>query len=180
MMAVAVLMAGSVAIMAMHQAATRGNMEARQLTMGTQLAQRWVERLRRDSIHWTRSGLPTDATLLAGTTYLGSVAAPGTDATWFIPTPASAYPEATSFDYLGQDVVGTAPPRPAHYCTNLRLEWVYPGQVMRADVRVWWPRRGDSSLSGCAPGTDPNTLTDDQRVQMVYASTVLRFVRGPS
>lgn len=181
MMAVGVLMAGSVAIMAMHQAATRGNMEARQVSMGNQLAQRWVERLRLDSLRWTRS-MPnaTDPTLLAQTTYLQSVASPGSLPVWFVPVPPVASGETANFDYSGQGVGATTTGRPAHYCTNVRLEWIYPGQAMRADVRVWWPRRGDGALLGCAPGVDPSALTNDPRVQMVYTSTILRFVPRPS
>lgn len=178
MMAVGVLMAGSVAVMAMHQAATRGNMEARQISMGNQLAQRWVERLRRDSLHWTRPGAnATDPTLLARTSYLRSVPSPGTLPNWFVPVPAAGSGEAAQFDFSGNDIVTVGGPRPAHYCTNIRLEWVYPGQAMRADVRVWWPRRGDGALLNCA--ADLDGIATDPRVQAVYTSTVIRYTPRP-
>lgn len=180
MMAVAVLMAGSVAIMAMHQAATRGNMEARQISTGNQLAQRWVERLRRDSLNWTRSSdNALDPTLLVSTTYLRSVPAPTAPALWFIPAPPATSGEASQFDFWGNDLVTSSPERPAHYCANVRLEWIYPGQAMRADVRVWWPRRGNSSMLNCGGGANPNTLAANPNVQMVYTSTVLRYTPLP-
>jgi prepilin-type N-terminal cleavage/methylation domain-containing protein len=178
LMAMGVLASGSVAIMAMLQASTRGNMEAREMTMASQLAQRWVERLRRDSLSWTQSATSADATLLANTTYLDDVVEPGSAALWVVPEVPTTSTELTSFDYYGRDSDAAS----AHYCTNVRLEWIYPGQAMRADVRVWWVRRagGPSSdeqaeLLGCADGVDPESLTTNPNVRMVYTSTVLRY-----
>lgn len=182
MMAIAVLSAGSVAIMAMLQAATRGNMEARQMTTANQIAQRWVERLRRDGLLWTQSSTIANPGLLTRTSYLRFVPAPGTAPAWFVPAPPAASGETANFDYYGRDLVAGG--GAAYYCTNVRLEWLFPGQAMRADVRVWWVRRFGSSealpantaaLADCAPGVDPNTLTGDRRLRMVHTSTVLRF-----
>lgn len=186
MMAVGVLTAGSVAIMAMHQAATRGNMEARQMTTANQVAQRWVERLRRDALNWTQAANVHSPTLLTRTTYLSSVPAPGTAPAWFVPVPAATSGETAGFDFYGNDIAGGAAP---YYCTNVRLEWLYPGQAMRADVRVWWVRRiagtagapaSTSTLYNCAPGVDPNTLTGNRSLRMVYTSTVIRFSPTPT
>jgi prepilin-type N-terminal cleavage/methylation domain-containing protein len=184
LMAIGVLAAGSVAIMAMHQAATRGNMEARQMTTGNQLAQRWVERLRRDGLNWTRSSNQAfDPTLLAQTTYLQSVPGPGGAPSWFVPTPLATSGETANFDYYGNDLGGPTSGTPT-YCTNVRLEWLYPGRALRADVRVWWVRRvagsapapGVAALANCAPGVDPNALTNNPNVRMVYTSTVIRYI----
>lgn len=180
MMAIGVLTAGAVGIMAMIQASTRGNMEAREVTTGAQLAQRWVERLRRDALNWTRSTTVADPTLLVNTQYLNNVTSAGTGATWFVPVPEPTSGESAAFDYYGQD---TTNPVDMHYCTNVRLEWLYLGRAMRADVRVWWLRRASgqvddpsrATLAQCASGLDPNTLTNDWRVRMAYASTVIRY-----
>lgn len=186
MMALGVLTAGSVAIMAMHQAATRGNLEARQITTANQIAQQWVERLRRDALNWTAAsnGTAIDPTLLARTAYLNRVPAPGTVPSWFVPVAptgglASATGETPNFDFYGEDVAGDGTP---HYCTNLRLEWLFPGQAMRADVRVWWLRRTNGpraatgpDLTNCAPGINPDALTGNSDVRMVYTSTVIRY-----
>lgn len=181
MMAVAVLTAGSVAIMAMLQAATRGNMEARQITTANQVAQQWVERLRRDGLNWTNGSLLANPVLLSRTSYLRGVATPGTTPLWVEPTPAGA-DESARFDYYGRDVVsGDATSTPT-YCTNIRLEWLYPGRAMRADVRVWWVRRvsgaapAGANLADCAPSVNPNTLTGNPAVRMVYTSTVIRYI----
>lgn len=173
MMALGVLAAGSVAIMAMLQASTRGNMEAREMTTANQIAQRWVERLRRDSLSWTQGAQGADPTLLARTAYLQQVTAPGTACAWMTPELPAGSTELTSFDYYGNDSADSL-----YYCTNVRLEWIYPGQAMRADVRVWWRRRSSTdgpNLANCAAGVDPESLTSDDAVRMVYTSTVLRY-----
>lgn len=181
-MAIGVLTAGAVGIMALQQAATRGNMESRQMTTATQLAQRWIERLRRDGLGW-RTGttvVPVPVTVLSSTTYLQQVPASGAAAPFFVPVPPVASGESANFDYYGRDTTVAAD---MHYCTNVRLEWLYPGRAMRADVRVWWARRAGGTsdddmadLAGCAPDIDPDTLTTDWRVRSAYASTVLRYV----
>lgn len=183
MMAVGVLTVGSMGIMAMHQASTRGNQEARQMMVGTQLTQRWIERLRRDGLSWMDSAQTADPTLLASTTYLRSVVAPGGAALWFIPVGGGAQ-ELPNFDYYGNDTAVEADMR---FCTNVRLEWVYPGRAMRADVRVWWLRRQSGSVqdpsranfANCAPGQDPNALSGDYRLRMTHASTVIRYTPRP-
>lgn len=186
MMALAILTAGAVGIMALQQAATRGNMESRQMTTATVLAQRWIERLRRDSLNWTLRSRTHNPGALTGTTYLRTVASPGAPILWTVPTPPATGTDSASFDYYGNDTtVGSQ----MQYCTNIRLEWLYPGRAMRADVRVWWARRGDGvdrniargdELAGCGAGLDPNSLTNDFRARMVYASTVLRYNPPPA
>ena len=178
MMALGVLTAGSVAIMGMLQASTRGNMEAREMTVGNQLAQLWIERLRRDGLNWTTAPVsamnaPQVAATVATTTYLREVPAAGAAAPWFVPVAAGG--ETPNFDFYGADLTTGATP---HYCTNVRLEWLFPGQAMRADVRVWWARRSNDTatadFSGCQ-ADNLDTLTTSPDVRMVYASTVIRY-----
>jgi hypothetical protein len=179
MMALGVLTAGSVAIMGMLQASTRGNMEARQMTTGNQLAQVWIERLRRDGLSWTTTPLsptnaPQVAATVATTTYLRQVPTAGAAEPWFVPVPTTAG-ETANFDFYGADLTEEATP---HYCTNVRLGWVFPGQAMRADVRIWWARRSNgtaaANVNGCQ-AANLNTLTTNPDVRMVYASTVIRY-----
>lgn len=190
MMAVGVLTAGAVGIMALQSAATRGNFEARQMTTGSQLAQRWVERLRRDGINWRASSTTGDPTILSQTTYLQHVTPAGTPPAWFIPVPDAASGESATFDHYGVDVTDPST-QTAHYCANIRLGWLYEGRAIRADVRVWWLRRstgsqndpdsaGRAMLANCAPGVDPNTLLNDWRVRAAHASTVIRYTPPPA
>jgi prepilin-type N-terminal cleavage/methylation domain-containing protein len=184
MMAVAVMTAGAVGIMALHQATMRGNLDARQVATATHLAGTWIERLQRDAQGWSQGGPTAVFTplMLAQTRYLNLVPARGTAPTWFVPGPSTATESAT-FDHWGRDtLIGGQ----MEYCTNVRLQWVYVAQAMRADVRVWWARRspsatGGAALAQCAPGTDPNTLTNRLAdVRFVYASTVIRWVPAPA
>lgn len=182
MMAVAMMTAGAVGIMALQQATVRGNLEARQVATATQLASTWIERLERDAIGWSEAARPgttaVPPTMLARTRYLNGVTAPGAAPLWFVPGPSTAT-ESSSFDHWGRDTIVAAE---MEYCTHVRLQWVYVGQAMRADVRVWWARRNPAvttgaALAGCAPGLDPNTLTNRLRdVRFVYASSVIRWV----
>ena len=183
MMAIGVLTAGAVAIMALQSASTRGNMEARQMGTGAMLAQRWVERLRRDALNWTRGSNTVDALLLSRTHWLRNVPSPGDPANWQVPAANPATGETPNFDFYGND---TATATEMRYCGNVRYEWLYPGRAMRADVRVWWVRSvtntGDptrAQLASCAPGVDPNTLTGDFRIRAAYASTVIRYTPMP-
>jgi type IV pilus assembly protein PilV len=184
MMAIGVLTAGAVGVMALQQAATRGNLEARQMTTGTQVASVWVERLRRDALHWTVPAASANPLLLARTNYLRFVPNVGTAPAWFVPAPPATSSDSAFFDFYGVDT-NTAGQR--SYCTNARLEWLYPGRVMRADVRVWWLRResgagtnpGRALLADCAVGTDPSTLTGNFGLRMVYLSTVIRYTPTP-
>lgn len=185
MMALAVLTAGSVGIMAMMQASTRGNMEAREMATATMLTQRWIERLRRDATNWTASSRTISPVILARTQYLNRVPNPGTLPTWSVPVPPVVSTERANFDFYGRD---TAIPAEMYFCSNIRLEWLYVGRAMRADVRIWWLRRQSGSASDatrtalgqCGPGVDPNTLTNDWRVRSTYGSTVVRWTPMPS
>lgn len=186
MMAVAVMTAGAVGIMALHQATMRGNLDARQVATATQLASTWVERLQRDAQGWSQGARTGTVALpplmLAQTRYLNQVPGAGTVPLWFVPGPSTAT-ESASFDHWGRDTIVAAE---MEYCTNVRLQWVYVGQAMRADVRVWWARRGPSAvggaaLAGCAPGQNLEALTNRLGdVRFVYASTVIRWVPAPS
>lgn len=185
MMAIGVLTAGAVGIMSLQSASTRGNMEARQMSTGAVLAQRWVERLRRDGLNWTQSNNTVSALLLARTTWLRTTPDPGAPVGWMVPADVPATGETANFDFYGNDTADGAEMR---YCTNIRLEWLYPGRALRADVRVWWTRvsYGGSNdptraqLARCAAGVDPNTLTGDFRTRAAYASTVIRYTPMPS
>ena len=185
MMALGVLTAGSVAILGMIQVTTRGNLEARQMTTANQVAQLWLERLRRDALAWTTTPIsPTDPAqvnaTVANTTFLRHAPSPGTPSEWFVPEP-DLPGETANFDFYGNDL---APGQTPHYCTNVRFAWVFPGRALRADVRVWWARRTndsstDANLHGCPPGLDLNALTNNPDVRMVYASTILRYTPPP-
>ncbi|UJR84328.1 type IV pilus modification PilV family protein [Sandaracinus amylolyticus] len=184
MMALGVLAAGAVGVLGLQQAVMRGNLEARQIATATHIASTWVERLQRDAIGWSRGGpsvVFSPATDLANTRYLSHVG-DATDAPeWFVPvmvqTPVT---ERATFDHFGRETDVAAEMR---FCTNVRLQWVYVGQAMRADVRVWWPRRTASAqtaaLQGCNGGNLEMLGTRTRDVGFVHASTVIRWTPVP-
>ena len=176
MMAMALLTAGAAGIFALQQAATSGNLEARQMTVATSVARTWLERLKRDALSWNTGGDGASALPLARTRYLRSVPAAGTAPAWM--TPAAFADSRASFDHYGREVALGPDVR---YCVQYRLEWVNVGQAMRADVRVWWHRRGRAGAAAadlyanCGVGAEA-AIGDDLRIRSVSASTVVRWV----
>jgi len=176
MMAMALLTAGAAGIFALQQAATTGNAEARQMTIATTVARTWLERLKRDSLNWNVGSTTAAPLLLARTRYLLNVPPVGTAPAWMTP---AVFPDSrASFDHYGREVAVGAD---ARYCAQYRLQWVNAGQAIRADVRVWWHRRGRDGIAAgnlypnCAAGAE-TTVGNDLRVRTVSASTVVRWV----
>jgi hypothetical protein len=102
------------------------------------VARSWVERLRTDATRWNSSPKTGQVSDLPQTVWLNQVnAAP---LTWFRPTP-SAVLGSPGADIQGNDVP-VVNLNDAFYCTHLRLSWMFPEEVIRADVRVIWQRVG--------------------------------------
>lgn len=169
MMALAIMMIGGTALIAMQQTTARANREARQMTTAEHALASWIERLKRDAIQWNAAGQ------LANTTYLQNV-----DGLWRVPPQGAG--ESPAFDYFGRDIAPASPD--VRFCVSYRLSWVYTGNVMRADVRAYWPR----TASGADLATDfPSCGPDAQALlgpgneagnsyHKLYASTLLRRV----
>jgi type IV pilus modification protein PilV len=180
MVSLGIMTVGAMGIIALQTHAIRSNGHARQLTIGMQIAQRWIERLKQDTHTWNQAGAP--GTVLANTSYLQVInAAPNV----FSPIPNSATANASrAFDYRGQDVAADSEDPAVFYCAAMRPAWVYFGRAMRVDVRVWWPREGydtRTEFGDCQdnfPQLDPGgagTLYNDNAFHVVYLSTVLRL-----
>lgn len=176
MMAVAILMVGSVGIFAMQQAATAANVEARQMTIASNAARTWAERIRRDALNWTTSG---GGVALARTDYLKDVPAGVVPGPWFTPVPPAARPqESYGFDWYGQDTLDAAATR---YCTNMQLQWLVPNQAIRANIRVWYVRNrtGDAGLAArCVPGFDAGPFLGppvSRPLKAVFLTTVVHW-----
>jgi type IV pilus assembly protein PilV len=185
MVSLGVMTVGAMAILALQQHSIRSNSHARQLTIGMQIAQQWVERLKQDAATWNAVGLatgaPSAAQVLNNTLYLrGIIGAPNAYQTIPNVTPIVS----NAFDYLGNDTANDNT-QPVFYCASMRLGWVYFGRAMRADVRVWWPRNesGNQALSiladfpACA---DDNAKLNPSGTQfnnyhVVYLPTVIRM-----
>ena len=182
MMAMAVLVVGALGILSMQQAATRGNMSARQLSTASYANQVWLERVRRDALLWNGR----NHTDVVPTTYLAGLAAG--DVPFFTPGIGPLGNESAAFDYFGNEV----PLAQGVYCTHIALNWIsVDGTLARVTARTWWHRRGDgtpdttfadrSLFPNCGQGAEANVTaelaTASPRVRAVQSSLLIRWNR---
>lgn len=175
--AMGVLATGLFGIMALQGSTTATNQRAQEMGTATAIARRWQERLRRDAYQWTAPSASNSVTNLQNTWYLRALVSQ-INTGWFIPvqpTGLTAAPERAGADYFGNDVAVNATER--YYCTHLRLVQLVPNQLVRAEVRVWWFRRGGTrptAYDDCgSAGTLPTMGQDTTNVQWVYLTQTL-------
>ena len=153
LVAISMLIISSAGIAALQKITVQGNGNARELATASQLARTWVERLRTDATSWnysTATGVASDLT--SDTLWLRQVEVQPN--TWFRPVAStiggSVSYMSPGFDLQGNDVIPTNLGL-AYYCTHVRLSWMYPQEVIRADVRVVWKRQtgGVTSVGVC-------------------------------
>jgi hypothetical protein len=167
-----------VGILALHQATTRGNVDAHQSSVATEVTRTWIERVRRDALRWYAPGrTATTGTLLA--TVPVSLTA---DGAWGTPT-SPIGTESYAFDYRGIDTTMASTTRPPHFCVNLRNRWIIGDEAIRVDVRVWWHRNtAETDRTAFDCDSDPATVTTDldnavPTLHATYGSTVVRWTR---
>jgi prepilin-type N-terminal cleavage/methylation domain-containing protein len=165
---------GAAGVISMQAGAVKGDADARQMDVATQLTREWMERLRRDGQAWTlpspSNAATTGAGTLANTKFLSNVGKG-----WVLPTlPATQPAEGISpaFDILGRDMSAaeaactqqsplTAVPSCIVYCTNIRItamDTATPPQSLMAEVRLFWPR-SMSPIPQAGPGLPTNWCT---------------------
>jgi type II secretory pathway pseudopilin PulG len=173
-----IMMIGAMALFGMQQQATRANVHARQLTVATQIAQTWIERIKLDGMRWvTMTGDP-EVDLLS-TEFLRTVATTGAptsgiEGVFTTLVLSQTHRDAgmsNGFDYYGRDVPDLdTNMADVRYCASYRLTWVYwdrngfganpvptDDRALRVDVRVWWPK--ERIVNG--PKTTGNDLATD-------------------
>lgn len=187
MVSLGIMTVGGLAVIALQTQTIRANSHAREITTATQIAQIWIERLKEDAATWTTeatvAGAPSAASVLANTRYLQDIL---TQAGQYTSPKDDAPPVSRGFDYQGNDTnaqSGLVERAFPYYCAAYRLNWVYFGEAMRADVRVWWPRADSGAhphddFPGCGVGADQSTLDPGgaafNNYHVVYLSTVIR------
>lgn len=181
LVSISIVLIGAAGVITMQRATIQGNIDARRMDMANAIARQWVERLRTNATLWTLPAARNANDNMSNSVLLANVAAPA-DATWFRPDQllGSAPYWSPGMDMLGADVatadLSDDKNRYALFCTNVRLTWLIQGSLMRADVRVFWPRgvttAADAHYCGQAPDTDIETKTD--RYHFVYATTAIR------
>lgn len=183
MVSLGVMTIAAMAIFAMQQQLVQAGTHARKMTIATQIAQNLIERLKMDALRWTVVGPPP-----ATTDYLKFVGATGTIANFqTLPTFTATRGGDTrllsnAFNYYGDDLNNVnGAPDGLTFCASYRLNWVFNNmRLIRADVRVWWAREGQSAIATDYPKCadtgaplNPGGANFD-RYHIVYLSTVLR------
>lgn len=162
MMALGLLAVGATGVIAMEKAAVLGNASARSIATATALAERWIERLRADSMLWNNTAPISD---IGETRWLKTVLL--TPGIWTLPAimPGEASPYA---DSLGADIILANDNSSIGYCTHIMYRQITP-KMINATVRVTW-RRNISPIDCGDPGLfDP--VTDAGRYGAIYLTT---------
>jgi prepilin-type N-terminal cleavage/methylation domain-containing protein len=195
LMAITVMAIGAAGVMSMVKATVLGNLDARKTDIANAIARTWVERLRRDAMMWTSPG-PTNGTGSNIATAKIINAGVGTIGNWFLPNQylppaANNAPISPGFDILGRDLLtaditpnlAVTPQIPgAFFCAHVRLTWLTANELLRADVRVIWPRavsNNDTSKALPADGVCGAVATSNTPNPLIYhALYVTTSLRG--
>ncbi len=184
MLALTLLAIGTAGVVAMEQASIDGNYDARRLDVANSVMRLWMERLRRDGTMWTMPNPenPLSDNRVSAALLLANVDTNPTTATWHLPTAreGDTVPLMPVFDLLGNDITTTSTATPM-FCVHTRLSWLVTNDLIRAEVRVFWPK-GSQAMTDCA--SDPATGWENQagtgieKYHFVYGVTAIR--RNPS
>jgi prepilin-type N-terminal cleavage/methylation domain-containing protein len=185
MVALAILGVGIMGILSMENAAITSNHRAQEMTIATNIARRWQERLWADALLWnspsSRTGisdLGTDTQYLCPV--VGCAGGAAQSLQWLVPTPAAGSLDSAAYDAFGNEVPLGSPQ--TYFCVNTRISWLRADTsarmgLVRAEVRVWWYREGatrNPSYASCGTGGALQTMgTDIAHLQFVYAASSL-------
>lgn len=181
LVSLSIVIVGAAGVISMQRATIQGDVDARRMDMANAIARQWTERLRTDAMLWTLPAAINPNSNFSQAALLQNVAIPA-NAQWFIPDQRLPAPTNWSpgMDALGSDVpltdLGDDKNRYALFCTHVRLTWLIQDQLMRADVRVFWPRglsvAPEDHFCSNTPNTAIETMTDSYH--FVYATTAIR------
>jgi type IV pilus assembly protein PilV len=171
-MAIGIFAVGVTGVFAMQRVTSGSNAHAKNVAIATFAAESWLEQLAVDGTLWTQTAVLTSG----NTTWLDQLGTNNTTG-WFLPA-SSGGTFGPGFDALGAYAANTS----AAFCTHLRLTRLLaePNGLVRAEVRVFWPKPGPAYGTYC-----PATATDVVDVgaatdflHFVYKTTVIRQTGG--
>lgn len=185
LMSVAILTVGVSGVVAMQKVTVTSNQHAKNLTLATQVAQAWMDQLRADSLSWNHPSSQLAASDLADTVWLDNVEARAGQ--WFRPAWDGNRQFGAGFDAQGRPVDPDERDVSIRFCTHLRLSYLYQpppigtmagNALMRAEVRVFWLRDGQSNLGGIPICDDAETEAEigasTERYHFVYNVSAIR------
>ena len=178
LMAITVLAVGASGIMAMEKATIVANRNAKNLEIANTIASTWMQRLRGDAMLWNEVGINGD--INTDTRWLKNHVKSSSAGQWFRPIDSSVAMYGVHDRFGHDDPTGQAN---GPFCVNIRLVWLKPGELARAEVRVYWLRDGiqpeANNLSIAIPS--PLCGTSSTPVPNVdNATDVLHFVQVAS
>ena len=191
LMALTILAIGVSGIIAMEKVTVAANQHAKSLAIASHIAQAWQEQLAADAAQWNHpSENKPQRDLDSDTTWLKLVDSnPGQ---WVRPQWSSARQFGAAFDGLGNPISeggssggASATLKQAVFCTNIRLDWLYPDTsgngLIRAEVRVFWVRAGMGGPVDYPDVCNPQTLPTDissknnvTRYHFVYQTAAIK------
>jgi type II secretory pathway pseudopilin PulG len=156
----AILMIGILGMGALASATIRQNMDAHDITQAANLAEQVAAKLKMESAGWSQptwdtvSDVPTPAKhmpLLSRPDFSKAADAPMRELTQFL-GPTSAFDQNLNLVAPNADE--------ARYCVHYALSWIEDQETIRADIRVYWLRRGspdpDGLRTNCGTGNETN------------------------
>lgn len=191
MMSLAVMTVGAAALFSLQGFIARANLYSRRVTQATEVADRWMERLRTDALLWNAAG----ASGVGSTDYLQNPTATDacTDSTvgWLQPAGDmtsevnATLGHSSASDLYGADVMDLdgEHQKSIAFCTHYRLCWLTDAAAsglddrtsLRAEVRVFWTREGSGvSLASASPLCATTDITIGN-FHSVHASTIIRY-----
>lgn len=197
MMALTVLAIGVSGIVAMQKVTVAANRHSKNLAIANHIAQAWLDALAADgqAWNWPSEGDPNRASDLGDTLWL--VNANNNPGRWVRPTWNANAAFGPAFDALGNPVddttVNDAVNNRARFCTHIRMTWLVADNqpiagngLLRAEVRVFWPREGGGGTVGnqpvCSTQTDPAVMgnaANRDRYHFVQHTTAIRQTPAP-
>jgi prepilin-type N-terminal cleavage/methylation domain-containing protein len=160
LMAISVFGIGVAGIISMEKVTSASNQHAKNLAIATHIAESWLDMLATDATSWNHPSTGFKASDLNETFWLTSVVANAGAGSWFVPAYNATFDFGPAFDALGNPVNPATNLAAAQFCVNIRLSWLYTpppnseagNGLIRAEVRVFWLRDGQSSpVAGVSP-----------------------------
>ena len=182
MVSISLFAIGLTSVIGVQRLAIRTNYHARRLDVASNIGQMWMDRLRRDATLWTTpsASFPTSPSnrSVTNTPLIATISAAGE---WQLPlgrvdeTP----PVSPGFDLVGEDMARVDLPN-AMFCVNTRLTWLRTEELIRAEVRVFWPKNYElAPLANVCTANPPATLGEEtDRYNFVYLVSSLQRNAG--
>jgi hypothetical protein len=147
--ALSLLLMGLLGMGALAMATIRSNIEAQDHTRATNLADRIIEMIRTESLGWNNGAWTPGAETPAQATFFplmsvlpaGVVGPAGFREFSHVLAGGGAY-SAFDIELDPVDLAVAANAARAKYCVHYDMTWLQPNETVRADVRVYWMRRG--------------------------------------